>query len=178
MKRYFAIIILLTLSLAGFAQVKQTVTKSSVTFQIKNLGLNTTGSFGSLKADIQFDPANPGTSSIIASIDVNSINTDNDTRDEHLKSDSYFDAAKFPAINMKLISLKHKSGNNYSGLFNLTIKDKTNVVEVPFTYIETGNSGEFKGGFKIKRTDYDVGGSSMIMSNDVTLTIDVVTGKN
>lgn len=161
----------------AFAQAKHTITKSSVTFQIKNLGINTGGSIGGLNGDILFDPEHVDASTIEASVEVNTINTDNSTRDEHLKSDSYFDAAKYPKITLRSVSIKHKSGNNYMGIFDLTIKNKTRQVELPFSYTETGNSASFKGTLKIKRTDYDIGHKSLIMSNDVTVTIDVATTK-
>lgn len=177
MKKYFASIIILSLSLIAFSQAKHTITKSSISFQIKNLGVNAEGSFSGLKGDIQFDPAHLDVSSIEASVDVHSINTDNDTRDEHLKSDSYFDAAQYPKITIKSVSFKHRSGNSYTGTFNLTIKNKTNKVDLPFTYTETGNTASFKGSLKIKRTDYDIGDKSLIMSNDVDIFIDVATSK-
>ena len=177
MKKIAAIFLLAIFSSFAFSQTKQTVTKSAITFEIKNLGINTGGSFGGLKADIKFDPAHLDASSIEASVDTKTINTDNDTRDSHLRSDSYFDADKYPQIRMKSVSFKHKSGDNYSGTFTLTIKDKTNQAEVPFSYTEAGNAAAFKGSLKIKRTDYGVGSKSMVMSNDVTVTIDIATNK-
>jgi polyisoprenoid-binding protein YceI len=179
MKKYPAtLVLLLILGSIAFAQItKHTVTKSAVTFQIKNLGINVGGSFSGLKADIDFDPAHLETSSIEASVQANTVNTENETRDNHLKSDSYFDAEKYPEIKMKSVLFKHNGGNNYTGTFNLTIKDKTNQVQVPFTYTENSNDGEFKGTLKIKRTDYGIGGRSMVMSNDVTISIDVSTSK-
>ena len=78
---------------------------------------------------------------------------------------------------MKSVSIKHNNGSNYTGTFNLTIKDKTNQVQIPFTYSENGNTANFKGSFKIKRSDYGVGGKSMVMSDDVTISIDVSTSK-
>jgi polyisoprenoid-binding protein YceI len=177
MKKYFAVILFLSVKSISFAQAKHTVTNSSVKFEIKNMGINTGGSFSGLKADIKFDPAHLDASIIEASIDTKTINTENESRDHHLKSDSYFDVEKYPAIGMKSVSFKHKSGDNYTGVFNLTIKDKTNPVEVPFTYSENGNTASFKGSFKIKRTDYGVGGKSLVMSNDVTVTIVVDTSK-
>jgi polyisoprenoid-binding protein YceI len=179
MKKYRApIAILLILSSFAFTYItKQTVTKSAVTFQIKNLGINVGGSFSGLKADINFDPAHLDSSTIEASVQSNTINTDNESRDKHLKSEDYFDVDKYPEIKMKSVSIKHNGGRNYTGIFNLTIKDKTNQVQVPFTYTENGSDGEFKGTFKLKRTDYGVGGKSMVMSNDVTVSIDVSTSK-
>lgn len=181
--RYFSnmkkLLPMLLLFITGsvFAQVKQTVTQSSIVFQIKNLGFNTHGTFSGLQADINFAPSNLEASSINAIIDANTINTDNDMRDGHLKEDTYFDVAKYPKISLKSISFKHKSGNNYNGRFNLTIKDKTQTVNMPFTYQESGSTAEFKGVLKIKRTDFGVGTSSMVMSNDVEVDIDVKTSK-
>ena len=141
------------------------------------MGINANGNISGFKGDIQFDTDHLDASTITASVDVNTINTDNETRDNHLKSDSYFDAAKYPAISIKSVSFKHKSGNNYTGIFNLAIKDKTNQVELPFTYAETGNTASFKGTLQIKRSDYGIGSKSMIMSNDVTISIGVETTK-
>jgi len=85
--------------------------------------------------------------------------------------------ATYPKITMKSLAINYKSGNSYIGKFNVTIKNKTLPLDVPFTYTETGNTGEFNGILKLKRTDFGIGGSSMVMSNDVTVTIDVVASK-
>ena len=175
MKKLLPLIAFLFFITTVFAQVK--VTKAKITFQIKNLGINSNGFFGNMQANIQFDPNALTTSSIEATAEVNSINTDNDTRDEHLRSDEYFDAAKYPKITMKSVSFKHKSGNNYTGQFNVTMKDKTKAFEVPFTYIPTANSATFKGSFKLNRIDFGVGEKSLVLSNDVTVSIEVETAK-
>ena len=162
MKKIFPFLIFILFTGASFAQVKeQTVTKSSVIFHIKNLGFTVDGTLAGFKGDIKFDPANLAVSSITASVDVNTIDTDNGTRNDHLKSDSYFDAAKYPAISMKSVSFKHNSGNRYTGVFSLTIKDRTNTINMPFTYAETGNNAQLKGNFQIKRTDYGVGAPAL-----------------
>jgi polyisoprenoid-binding protein YceI len=175
-KKYISVILFFLVNCA-IAQVKHTVTKSTITFQIKNLGFNTHGTINGLQGNIAFDPANPEKSTVDAIIDVSTINTDNDLRDEHLKGDSYFNLAKYPQITIKSVLLKHKSGDNYTGQFNLTIKDKTQLTEIPFTYTTSGNAASFKGSFKMKRSDFDIGGSSMVLSNDVIVTIDVQTSK-
>lgn len=177
MKKTALFITLLLLVNCAIAQVKHTVTKNTITFQIKNLGFQTGGNISGLQADIQFDPANLGVSTIGSTVDVNSINTDNDMRDEHLKSDAFFDVAKYPHITMKSVSIKHKSGDNYVGQFNVTIKAKTQLISVPFTYIASGNTASFKGSFKMKRSDFGVGDSSLTLSDDVTVLIDVETSK-
>lgn len=175
MKKLLPLIVILFFVTTAFAQVK--VAKTKITFQIKNLGINTSGFFGNMQANIQFDPATLATSTIEANVDVNSINTDNDTRDEHLRSDEFFDAAKYPKITMRSVSFKHKSGNNYSGQFTVTMKDKTKVFEVPFTYIPAANGATFKGSFKLNRLDFGVGEKSLVLSNDVTISIEAETSK-
>jgi len=178
MKKLYSLLIVFLFISNAFSQSKlQTVTKSTVTFHIKNLGITIDGTLAGFKGSIIFDPANLATSTIEASVETNTIDTDNGTRNDHLKSDSYFDVAKYPTINIKSVSFKHKSGNNYSGTFNLTIKNVTKIVEVPFTYTETGNTIAYKGNFQIERTDYGVGASSLVMSNDVKVDIDFTTTK-
>jgi polyisoprenoid-binding protein YceI len=171
-KRLLLPLLLIFIITAGFTQQKSAVRRSTITFQVKNLGINSTGTISGLQAEIHFNPANLSSSSIDASVDVNTINTDNAERDDHLKSDAFFDVAHYPKITMKSVSLKHRSGNNYTGLFNLTIKGKAKTLEIPFSCIQRGNAMAFKSSFKLNRLDFGVGETSMILSNDVTVNID------
>ncbi len=141
------------------------------------MGIGVSGSIGGLLVNVQFNAANLASSTIDASVDVNTINTDNSSRDDHLKSDEFFDAARYPKIGIKSVSFKHKSGNNYTGRFNLTIKGKTKLMEIPFTITEKGNTLAFKSSFKLNRLDYGIGESSMILSDDVTVNIDAEVGE-
>jgi polyisoprenoid-binding protein YceI len=170
-------IIFLLLANCAFAQVKQTLSKSSVTFQIKNLGFNTSGSIDVIHADISFDAASLTAGSITATADMATINSDNDMRDEHLKSAEFFDVPDYPKITMKSVAFKHRSGNNFTGQFNVTIKNKTKLIDVPFTYTETTGAASFKGSFKLKRSDFGIGGPSLSLSDDVTVTINVETSR-
>jgi polyisoprenoid-binding protein YceI len=163
-------LLLLLLSSTAFTHA-QTITNHSVTFKIKNLGIYANGTINGLHADIHFNPADLTASTLTASVEVNTVNTDNADRDEHLKSEDFFDVAKYPKITLKSVSFKHRGGNNYTGVFDLTIKDKTKLVEIPFTYLEKGNSQSFNGSFKINRLDFGVGGHSMIMSDEVIISI-------
>src|ERR1700759_1107537 len=113
MKRHFVfvfIVLALTYcSNTGNAQV----TLSAITFGIRNIGIGTGGSIGGLVTKIHFSPANLNSSTIEASVDVNTINTDNSSRDEHLRSEDFFDVLRYPKITLKSVALKHKSGNSY-----------------------------------------------------------------
>lgn len=136
----------------------------------------TDGKFGNVKATIQFDPLHLDSSNIDAFIDANSVNTDNDTRDGHLKGQKFFDAEKYPQITMKSTGFQ-KKGSGFLGKFNLTIKGVTKPVDVPFTYAEANGKADFNGSFKINRRDFNVGGNSMVLSDEVTVTIKVQTVK-
>ncbi|WP_214073302.1 YceI family protein [Mucilaginibacter sp. dw_454] len=177
MKRIVALVIpLLVLINVALAQ-KSNILKSDVKFQLKNLGVNTGGTFKTLQATINFDADKPETGTIEATLDVNSVNTDNDLRDNHLRSDEFFDATKYPSIVMKSISIKHKGGDKYVGQFNLTIKNQTKQFEMPFTYDTDATSATFKGGLKLNRLDFGVGGKSLVMSNEVSVSIEVQVAK-
>jgi polyisoprenoid-binding protein YceI len=171
MTRSFTPLIALLLFSASLA-AQNTVARSAITFKIKNLGVEVDGTLGGLQTTIHFNPGNLAAASFDASIDVKTLTTDNSLRDGHLKSDEFFDETHYPKILLKSISIKHRSGNKYTGEFNLTIKNKTKTVEIPFTYIAKGALSDFVGNFKINRLDYGVGDSSVTLSNEVTISID------
>jgi polyisoprenoid-binding protein YceI len=177
MRKICIAILILIASNSAFAQLKNNVTKSKITFEIKNLGIKTDGTIGKMEAEVKFDPGKLDASKINAVADITTINTDNDMRDSHLKSENYFDVAKYPNITMSSVSFKKKSGNNYIGQFNITIKDKTKLVDVPFTYAYTGNMALLKGSFKINRSDFGVGGGSLALANETTIFIEAETTK-
>ncbi|MDB5002176.1 MAG: hypothetical protein JWQ34_401 [Mucilaginibacter sp.] len=173
MKRIVALIIPLLILVNIATAQKVVILKNTIKFQLKNLGINTGGTINGLQATMVFSPDKLDSSTIEAALDVSSINTDNDLRDSHLRSDEFFDMAKYPKIIMKSVSFKHKSGDNYIGQFNLTIKDKTKIFDVPFTYTTIENTATFKGGLKLNRLDFNVGGKSLVMSNEVSVSIEV-----
>jgi polyisoprenoid-binding protein YceI len=151
-------------------------TGSTVTFVIKNAGLKVDGKLEGLQTTIKFDSPNLATSSIEASVETTTVNTDNKTRDGHLKKEEYFDVAKFPKMSIKSVIFS-KDGNNYKGKFKLTIKGVTKEIEIPFSYIENGNSATFKGSFTINRLDYKVGGNSWVMADNVIISLNILATK-
>ncbi len=172
MKKFFVIVMITLIARSGAVKAQEAVTRSTITFEIKNMGITTGGSIGGLLTKVRFTPENLNASTLEASVDVNTINTDNSSRDEHLRSEDFFDVARYPKITLKSISFKHKSGSNYVGTFTLTIKGKSKQIEMPFTFSDKDNVVEFKGKFKIHRLDFGVGTESIILSNDVTVNID------
>jgi polyisoprenoid-binding protein YceI len=94
------------------------------------------------------------------SVDAKSIDTDNEKRDEHLRSDDFFNAEKFPNLTFKSTSFKKVSGNKYVLEGDLTIRDVTQKVKFDVTYNGQAKSpwGQTAAGFKatstINRLDY------------------------
>jgi len=171
MKKFFLPILLIVITATAFTY-NNTVTRSAISFKTKNMGIGVNGTIGGLQANVRFNPADPAASTIEASVDAATINTDNSSRDEHLHGEDFFDVAHYAKITVKSVTIKHRSGNNYTGQFSLTIKGKTKLIDIPFTCTQTGNATSFKGSFKINRLDYGVGTSSLVLADEVTVNID------
>ncbi len=181
MKHITFYIIAVLLIVSGFKLHAQntewTIISSSVTFKIKNAGFTIGGSFGNMKAKILFDAAKSYSNSIEATIDTKTINTDNSTRDGHLKKEEYFDATKYPVITLKANLFAKDPNGSFRGFFKLTIKNTTKDIVIPFTFTEKDGKGVFKGSFTINRLDYGVGTSSMILSDNVAVTVEANVSK-
>ncbi|HPO64831.1 MAG TPA: YceI family protein [Bacteroidales bacterium] len=145
------------------AQSKWQVDKahSTVKFSVQHLVISEVeGSFRTFDGSIVSKNDDFTDAVIDFSVDVNSINTDNEMRDNHLKGDDFFNAAKFPKMTFKSKSFKKVSGNKYELVGDLTIRDVTKTVKFDVTYGGTAKDpyGNIKAGFKasavINRFDY------------------------
>jgi polyisoprenoid-binding protein YceI len=163
-------LILLNLPAHTFAQTKQQVSSSKITFKIKNAGIYVDGTLSGLEADIQFDGKNLKNSKMVASVKTSTINTENNGRDKHLKADDYFDVAKYPKITFATSNFAESQSGNFIGYFDVTIKDKTKKVTIPFTF----KNNTFSGNFTINRLDFGVGSSSMVLGNEVKVSLEIV----
>ena len=173
-----ALTLLLIIS-AGFASsLTWSPTTASVIFYIKNAGITVDGSFSGLAASVDFDPNDLANSKITASVKVNTIKTGIDLRDKHLKGKDYFNESEFPLIKMTSVSFSKSTGNNYIGKFKLTIRDVSKTIDLPFTFTESGDKGTFKGEIELDRRDYNVGGNSFTMGDDVKVKITLNTTKS
>ncbi len=146
---------------------------SSVTFKIKNAGIGVDGSFKGFQGSVDFDPNNLSSSKFDVSVNSKTVDTDNDTRDNHLREDEYFGVEKHPKISMKSTKIEKSSDGKYKATFDLTLKGKTKSVSFPFSYNKTSTGYKLSGSFEIDRRDYGVGGSSWILSDDVKVFINL-----
>jgi polyisoprenoid-binding protein YceI len=113
-----------------------------------------------------------------------SVNTDNATRDKHLNTPDFFDTAKYPEIKFQSTSIRKVGGDKYVAVGNLTIKDVTKQVEIPFTLAAgRGAKGEprlgVEGTLGINRFDYHVSfdPTGMVVSKDINIELSAEAGK-
>lgn len=111
------------------------------------------GTFKGLESDLQFDENNLGASKLTASIDANSINTGNGMRNGHAKKG--LDAANFKTVKFVSTAIA-KTASGYEATGNLTIKDVTKQVKIPFTFNKNADGGVFAGTFSVKPAEYNV----------------------
>ncbi|MDX1617927.1 MAG: YceI family protein [Balneolaceae bacterium] len=108
---------------------------SKISFTVSHFFTPVTGQFQEYTSDIQFDPNNLEESRVNVEIMVNSIDTDNQKRDGHLRSDDFFHAQKFPNITFRSNEIVQTGENTFAARGALTIKDVTRDVELPFTLL-------------------------------------------
>jgi polyisoprenoid-binding protein YceI len=172
----------LTISLAAVSQkYKPADEGSKVHFVIKNFGINTGGDLSGLAGDINFVPANVAACSFDVSVNVNTIDTDNGPRDKALRSSEYFDAEKYPRINIKSTKI-YRTNKSTSGWYQftgtLTMHGVTKPLAFLFKATKKGDDYLFTGGFIINRLDYGVGKNSTVLSNSVNVSLSVLAKKS
>lgn len=159
------------------AQFKHLDNGSTLGFKISNFGFDVKGSFMGLKGGINFDQHNIPAAIFDVTVEVNTVDTDNNMRDEHLRDASYFDAKNYPTIHF--VSFKIASAgreNAFIAFGKLTIKGKSKDINIPFTATPVTDGYQFKGSFKINRKDFGVGGTSTI-SNELDVYLNVLAKK-
>lgn len=152
---------------------------SQLTFSITHLGINDIGgSFGSVTAKLTSTKDDFSDATIELSADVNTINTGNEQRNNHLKSPDFFDASRFGTLTFKSTSFKKVGDKNYKMTGDLTLHGVTKTVTLDVVYngtITNPQSQKPTAGFKvtgsIKRIDFGIAPSfpSAALSDDVKL---------
>lgn len=102
---------------------------SKALFTVKHLTVsNVTGKLSNIKGLIDIDDQDVTKSKVDITIDVNTINTDNQKRDEHLKNPDFFDVKKFPSMKFTSTKVEKAGEGNLKVTGDLTIRDQTKSV--------------------------------------------------
>ena len=158
---------------------------SSAGFSLRHLVSKFSSSFTKVSGTVNYDAAKPEASSVEATVEIASVATANEKRDNHIKSPDFFDAAKFPTASFKSTSWKKTGDNTFDVTGNLTIKDVTKQIVIKTTLVGSGPGmgGATLTGWEatttIKKSDYGLAGPAMLSSvlgDDVALTISVEAG--
>lgn len=105
---------------------------SAINFTINHFFTPVDGSFDDYTADVKFDPADLENSSIDVEIQVASVNTRNERRDGHLKTDDFFNAANYPSIKFVSNRITAEGDNNFIAHGQITIRDVSKEFSLPF----------------------------------------------
>lgn len=108
---------------------------SALTFHVDHIFSKTFGQFKEFEANIAFDPANLKESSVVITIQVDSIDTGIGKRDKHLLSPDFFDAGKSPEIVLTSNSITKESDNIFSVVGTLEVKGKKHELTLPLQYL-------------------------------------------
>ncbi|MEO5996606.1 MAG: YceI family protein [Chitinophagaceae bacterium] len=109
---------------------------SKIGFSVKHFGITETeGFFKSAEVAIWADSKDFSDVKVDILIDANSINTNDEQRDGHLKSVDFFETEKFPKIHFKSTSIEKNAENNFKLNGNLTIKDHTKPIALELGYV-------------------------------------------
>lgn len=138
---------------------------STIQFSVNHFFTPVTGRFEEYQTDIQFDPNDLENSSIDVTIPISSINTQNERRDNHLNSEDFFNSEKWPNISFSSDEIRKTGDNEFLAVGNLTIRDVTEQVELPFTLLgvmdhpmrENVKVAGITASTTINRTDFGVG---------------------
>ncbi|MDY7031938.1 MAG: YceI family protein [Thermodesulfobacteriota bacterium] len=134
---------------------------STAFFKVGHYGFGfVRGGFTDISGNIVIDKAHSTKSTVDIVIKTESINTENNQRDEHLKSKDFFDVAEFPIMYFKSREIKKQSKNLYEVAGEFTLHGITKKITVPVKFIGEGKDhyGAYRAGFEtqfsINRSEY------------------------
>ncbi len=133
---------------------------SEINFVAEARLLDAHGFWDKWDAEISFNATAWEKSSVKLIIETKSVNTRNERRDNHLRSNDFFAADSFPQITFtsKIVNRLSETRLNITG--DLTIRGITKTVTIPATLVfwdDKARTGRFKGSFTVVRSDFGVG---------------------
>lgn len=162
--RVLALIFFLT-STVYAAEWKVDPDHSEIRFRIRHIHTTISGQFPDFKGEIFFDPEDLDQSRFDFTVKVDSVDTKNGKRDNHLRSKDFFDADTFPVMSFASSKIIHKSGDMYELHGDMTIKGVTRSIQIPVQFFPPKPHpfdkkklvAGFQSDFRLARLDYSVG---------------------
>lgn len=160
---------------------------TTIGFSVRHMMItNVRGHFNQFAATTVVDAMKPDATKLEATIQAASIDTNNDKRDEHLRSPDFFDVAKFPQITFTSFKIDKTGEQQWKVFGNLTLHGVTKPVELLFegpSKIIRDPAGLYRTGGRatvtINRKDYGINfdkqldGGGVLVGDEVAVTIEV-----
>jgi len=152
---------------------------SEIKFKVKHLVISTvTGRFNKFSGTVQAGRPDFSDARIQFEADVDSISTNNEQRDGHLKSPDFFDAASYPEIRFASTSLARKGEGEYVVAGNMTIRGTSRPVSLNAVYNGTvkgfdGDVAAFEITGTLNRQDFGLRWNAMTETGGVVVSDEV-----
>jgi polyisoprenoid-binding protein YceI len=105
-------------------------------------------------------------------VDVNSINTGNELKNKHARSEKWFDAERYPVIRFVSSNVsRHDSAYIVRG--DLQLHGVTKQIAIPFIFVQDPDNAVFKGSFRVNRRDFGIGKTSGKESDSTAIELSV-----
>ena len=108
---------------------------SEAIFQVRHLVTKVRGRFSDFEGTIQFDEANPESSSVDFTIQATSIDTNEPDRDKHLRSEDFFAVEQFKTITFRSKRVKKVSAETFEVVGDLSIRGVSKEITLPVTHL-------------------------------------------
>jgi polyisoprenoid-binding protein YceI len=157
---------------------------STIGFSIRHYEINwVEGRFKDFDGTIRFDDADITKSSVDFTAKIESVDTGVGARDQHLRKDDFFDAAKYPQMTFKSTRVERKGKDNYVLHGDFTLRGVMKQISIPFTIAGAikDSRGNTRFGVeahtKINRRDYGINyggtlpGGGFDIGNEVTINL-------
>jgi polyisoprenoid-binding protein YceI len=172
MKKINILSLIIALSMGFSANAQKIIASESiVNFSLENRGSEVTGTLGGMKGDVIFDQENLDKSSFNVTMDANTINTNNNKRDAHLKNEDFFETETYATISFASAKIEKKE-DKYIATGTLSMHGISKDVEILFTTIEEKGRQHLHGNFVLDHADYGIG-----KTRNVSITITCVVSK-
>ncbi|MBU2950817.1 YceI family protein [Tamlana agarivorans] len=162
--------LLLVFLLPAISSAQEDIKQVAVDFEIRNLGFTVNGTFNKTVVKIVKD-TKASHVSLSGQAFTKSINTGNHQRDSDLQEDKYFNETEYPQITVETSAFE--LSGNYQKDISLRVTIKGVLKNIPGTLQlkSTATTKKIQINFKLNRQDFNVGGSSFLMSKDVTVQV-------
>lgn len=138
---------------------KVDVTKSQISFVIKQMNVPVEGGFGRYSVKAAFDPAKPESGQFQVELDIASINTGSEEGDGEAKRPDWFDTARYPKASFVSRSIRKDAAGRFTVSGDFTLKGRTRPLIAPFLLTPQRGGGWLASGrVALKRSQFDIGG--------------------